>query len=337
MSRIYEALTQSDNPNREPLLKALEAEQIDNLAFLDGVKRTTTPPMTAEKTSAALKPSIVTPAVTAVLNERSDEIAVREATSKVHSVTAPAASIEKAQESVSEAERSATVRLHVSAKSPLFPFDGTDPRTAEQYRVLRTNILHHPAAPKMIVVSSAGSGDGKTISAINTAGILALRTDAQVLLIDADLRRSSITSALGLPPGRGLADVLHGDCTVDDALLRIAELPKLHVLPAGTTSLNPAELLDSAAWRELAIALRKRFRYIVVDCTPVAAVADFDLVNAVCDGVLIVVRPDHTNRKAFTKAIERVAPERVIGVLINAVEDWVFCKSEASYYGSYHA
>src|SRR5271165_2081564 len=61
------------------------------------------------------------------------------------------------------------VALHLPV-GPLFPFDGTDTRRAEQYRMLRTNILLHPARPKMIAVSSANPGDGKTVTSINLAG-----------------------------------------------------------------------------------------------------------------------------------------------------------------------
>src|SRR5690348_8049622 len=77
------------------------------------------------------------------------------------------------------------VDLQVSAFTPVFPFEDEHSHAAEQYRLIRTKILHHPRAPKTLVVSSGSSGDGKTITAINLAASLALKSSTSVLLIDA--------------------------------------------------------------------------------------------------------------------------------------------------------
>src|SRR5580704_6964135 len=76
------------------------------------------------------------------------------------------------------------VSLSIPAGVPVFPFDGMDGRAAEQYRLLRTNILQHAMKPQVIAVTSATPGDGKTITSINLAGILALKSDYSVLIID---------------------------------------------------------------------------------------------------------------------------------------------------------
>jgi len=223
------------------------------------------------------------------------------------------------------------VSLSIPAGVPVFPFDGMDGRAAEQYRLLRTNILQHAMKPQVIAVTSATPGDGKTITSINLAGILALKSDYSVLIIDADLRHSAVTGALGIDPEPGLGDVLAGRCTLEDAIVQIDAMPTLHVLPAGHISLNPAELLDSQLFRAIMAALREHFTYIVVDTTPIGVVADFKLVHQVCDGAVLVMRPDHTKRSSFMRAFAGDSPYRILGTVINESQDWFLSKTEDNY------
>ena len=85
-----------------------------------------------------------------------------------------------------------TVALRVPAPSPLLPFGQGQWRPSEQYRILRTKLVQHPRQPRVIVISSPVAGDGKSVSAINTAAALSLKSEAQVLLVDADFRRSAV-------------------------------------------------------------------------------------------------------------------------------------------------
>jgi capsular exopolysaccharide synthesis family protein len=226
-----------------------------------------------------------------------------------------------------------TLALHVPAPSPLFPFDANQWRASEQYRVLRTKIGQHPKQPRLIVVSSPAPGDGKSVSAINLAATLSLKSEGRALLLDADFRKSAIHPQLGLPATPGLAEVLRGDCSAEEALVNTREFPNLYVMCAGNPPMNPVELLDSSPWPALCAKLRGLFRYVVVDSPPVAAVADFDLIQAPCDGVILVLRPDHTNRPLLRKSLEIVPKPKLLGVLLNCVPEWSLAKdSSADYY-----
>ena len=226
------------------------------------------------------------------------------------------------------------VSLRISDTAPLLSADSGDRMAAEQYRKLRTKILQHPGALSMIVVSSPGSGDGKTVSAINLAGILALKGEGRVLLVDGDLRRSAVHVRLQTPRSPGLADVLAGECSLEEALLEVEELPGLCILPAGRATGNPAELFDSSSWLSLAGRMREQFARIVIDSPPVQAVADYDLMADVADGTLLVVRPDHTNRRQCNVALEKVKL-KLIGILINDAADWFLWKQYSSGYAYY--
>ncbi|HWC00670.1 MAG TPA: CpsD/CapB family tyrosine-protein kinase [Bryobacteraceae bacterium] len=230
-----------------------------------------------------------------------------------------------------------TLPLRLAPSAPLLPFDGSDPRAGEQYRILRTKVLQSSARNRMIVVTSSGPNDGKTVTVINLAGALALRSDARVLILDADFRRSTIMDKLGFPPASGLAEVLEGHCQVHDAIVHVQQIPNLYVLPSGTPKVNPSELIDSPTWTTLCRRLRATFTHIIVDSPPVAAVADYDLIQASCDGVILVARPDHTNRAQCLKMLGLVPKDKLIGMVMNCAAGWFLRKDHRYEYYNYSA
>jgi capsular exopolysaccharide synthesis family protein len=232
-----------------------------------------------------------------------------------------------------EADREPEIRcaaIRVEPGSVVLPLGS--PRAAEQYRMIRTKISQHPQQPRMLLISSAGPGDGKTTSAINIAGILSLRDDVNVLLIDGDFRRASIAKTMGIPESPGLANVIAGECRLQDAIIRIEQYPNLYVLPAGTGMENPAEMLESSSWRAICTAARESFRYCILDAPPVASVADYDLLQAAVDGVVMIVRPDHTDRSLCIKALDSVPRQKLIGVVVNCAVNWFLWRTNEPYY-----
>ena len=229
-----------------------------------------------------------------------------------------------------------SVKIRLGHGVPLLPFDGSDPRAAEQYKIARTKILHHFSKPRCLVVSSAQVDDGKSVSAVNLAGCLALKAQTTVLLVDADMRRSRLADALGVPASPGLSEVLAGKCALEEAIVRLDPLPNLLFLPRGERPPNAAELLDSARWRSLSAIFRKEFGFVVIDAPPIGLVADYDLVQDVADGVVLVVRPDHTNRAVCLKTLAAIPPEKLLGVLINCAASWFFSRPLGHRYDYYY-
>jgi tyrosine-protein kinase Etk/Wzc len=192
---------------------------------------------------------------------------------------------------------------------------------AEQYRIARTKAVQLLRKPFRVVVTSPSIGDGKTVSAVNLAVAFSIRSQARTLLIDADLRRAGVQRLLQVPLEPGLADVLAGRCRLGEAVFIAKELPGLYVLTAGLSFGSPTELLASPRWQALAEAVQRQFAHVIVDSPPVEIVADFDLIAAACDGVVLVIRPDHTNRTLALAAMEKLQ-SKLVGVLINAAPDW---------------
>jgi capsular exopolysaccharide synthesis family protein len=237
------------------------------------------------------------------------------------------------------------VKLAIPASVPALPFEGSGELAAEQYRIARTKLTHHPKKPRLITVTSPGTGDGKTVTSINLAGALALKASAKVLLVDVDFRRSAVHALLGLPRSPGLAEVLVGQCGFEEAVVETEEYPQLHVLVSGEAQSNPSELLESACWHAFCAMVRGRYEYVILDSPPIGVVADCELIQMAADGVVMVLRPDHSRRGSCAKAIEAVPKEKLLGVLLNAAEGWPFGRHggygyDYGYgygYGGYHA
>ena len=228
-----------------------------------------------------------------------------------------------------------TASLDVGDRSPLLPFDGKDPHAGEQYRILRTRVIQHPLQPRVVVVASAAPSDGKSTTAINLAWALALRSEVRVLLVDADIRRGVIGQNLGIASSPGLAEYLTGQCEFSDATVQCENLPNLHIVPAGKGYSNPCELLDSERWRATCASVRESYRFVVVDSPPIGTVADYELLQSVADGVLLVIRPDNTNRRLAIKALEAIPKAKLMGVVLNCVSGWLMGEQDL-YGGRYY-
>lgn len=242
---------------------------------------------------------------------------------------------ERSQDIAFSHDRVCQLPLQVKSSSPLLPYDNTNRVAAEQYRIIRTRLVQHPKQPRLILISSGGPGDGKSVTSVNIAGALSLKGEGDVLLMDADFRRSTIHDRLGLRDSPGLAEVLSGDVSLEDALVRTEQFPRLYVVTAGQPRGNPSELLDSERWKAACEVLRSRFRYVIADSPPVASVADYELLQASFDGVIMVMRPDHTKRQQCLKALELVPKQKLIGVVMNCVPAW-FLSRLTPYAGYYY-
>jgi capsular exopolysaccharide synthesis family protein len=229
------------------------------------------------------------------------------------------------------------VNLSIPRSIPVLPFDGVHGVASEEYRKIRTRILHHPSRPKVFLVSSPCPGDGKTITAVNLGGALALKGSADVLVIDADFVRGTLTAITGIADSPGLGEVLTGKVPLEDAIVRAAQFPRLHFLVAGRSAANPAELLDSEVWLSLMENIRKRFGYVVFDSPPVEAVPFYTRLLAASDGMVLVARPDHTGRDELNDALRSVPEHKLLGVVLNCNERWLLYRKDYRGYSRYYS
>lgn len=205
--------------------------------------------------------------------------------------------------------------------SPLF-VAATHPSSsaAEQYRLLRTRLEGRDRGRRaqLVLVTSPGPGDGKTTTSANLALTMAQDFNHSVVLVEADMRRPTLAGLCGIPPERGLVDVLIGSSALEEVLVQPPG-QNLFVLPAGQATGRSAELLGSSMMARLIDSLRTRFDRIVVDSPPVT-LADTHVLARIADGILIVVRAGVTSRPALEHALEGVERERIAGLVLNDVD-----------------
>ncbi len=234
-----------------------------------------------------------------------------------------------------DSQRVRVLRARLSDANALLAPSRKQLHAGEQYRIARTKILELLRPPFRLVVTSPSAGDGKTVTAVNLAVALALRGEGHTLLIDGDMRRGGVHQRFDIAQSPGLAEVLTSSCRLEQALFRIEQLPSLFVLPSGKPDGNATELLASSRWRVLAESARQRFSNVIVDSPPVDILADYDLIAATCDGAVLVVRPNHTDRSLCLAACAKMRP-KLTGVVINGAEEWFLWKNRHRgyyYYG----
>jgi protein-tyrosine kinase len=192
----------------------------------------------------------------------------------------------------------------------------------EAYRTMRTRLVRQQTrnGARSLVVSSSAQGEGKTLTIFNLALCYAKIENWPVLLVDADLRTRGLSILAGDPESPGLAEVLEKDCPYSSAILR-TDVPSLYVLPAGETDASPSELFSGPRWKEFMGWASESFRMVLVDSPPVLNLADFELIAAPCESVMVVARARKTARESLTRVLAQVDPRKLAGVVFNGAEE----------------
>lgn len=203
----------------------------------------------------------------------------------------------------------------------------------EQFRTLRTQVFHSAEKKglKVLTVTSAIAGEGKTSTVINLAIAIAQSREKRVLLIDGDLRRPNIAAYLGLRRESGLGELLNSASELKDSIVAIEGLG-LDILPARGETENPTEALSSNKLAITLASLRDCYDYILIDTPPVIPFADARLLANHSDGVILVVRAGMAGGEVIEKAIESLPQGRILGVVLNGAE----MIGESGYYDYYY-
>jgi succinoglycan biosynthesis transport protein ExoP len=209
-----------------------------------------------------------------------------------------------------------------------------DPMIGECFRAVRTAVLMSGKEQKsqVIVVSSPLPGEGKTTTALNLALVLAQK-GSKVLLVDADMRRSTLEKELKLESGRsaGLSTALKPGS--DDSMIAQSPIHKnLHFLGPGPQPQYPADLLGSPQMTICLDRWRKEYDFVIIDTPPILLVTDTVVLAPEVDGIVVVARHGITSRDALVRTSDLLTSGggNVLGVLLNAIE-----KSSDGYYGYY--
>jgi succinoglycan biosynthesis transport protein ExoP len=210
-----------------------------------------------------------------------------------------------------------------------------DSFAADQYRTLRLTIeRHHRSAQlQVLAVTSPGPADGKSVTTLNVAGVLAQSPDARVLVIDADLRRPSVAAYLGagIRPTPGLAEAIQGSGSdLSESVQRLDRF-NLSVLPAGTPHSAPYELLNSPRVEMLLTEARRHYDYVVIDTPPLLPFPDCGVLGRHTEWYLLTIAAHRTPRKLLTQALAVLDPAKVLGIVFNGDD-----RPRTGHYGYYY-
>ncbi|MDM8551726.1 exopolysaccharide biosynthesis protein [Desulfobacterales bacterium HSG2] len=263
---------------------------------------------------------------------------------KLNKASVPA----KSKKKVSKEEPRDDYKQHHRMDSSLVACLKPNSFEAEQFRMLRTNILFPISgkSPRSIMVTSADLDEGKSFVASNLAISIAQIISEHVLLIDCDLRSPCIHTRFGLSDTPGLSEYLsHGshfegvgnkfgdipelsevlsDGVFLTSLFVPTKIDKLTILPAGKPPHNPSELLASKQMSELIKKEKTRYsnRYIIIDAPPPKLMTESSVLSRQVDGVIIVVKYGSTPRKLVSDLIDILGKEKVIGIVFNCFDGY---------------
>ena len=198
----------------------------------------------------------------------------------------------------------------------------TNPAFVEAFCSLRTSILLSAnPVPKMLLITSALPGEGKTTTAVNLGATLA-SLGHKVIIVDCDMRRPACHRSTGVENKPGFVQCLTGHVDLPEAILPVPGVLNLSVIPCGPIPPNPAEVLSSPITSELLRRLRAEFEYVLVDSPPLLSVADSRILATLTDAVVLVTRAYSTPYDAVRRARTLLygAGARILGVALNDVD-----------------
>lgn len=226
--------------------------------------------------------------------------------------------------------RAASVEARVLPANPRLVGHLASPLIEEEYRTLGAT-LHRAgerSGIRSLVVTSALPQEGKTLSAANIALVLSRYFGRRVLAIDADLRKPALHELFGIERGPGLCDALGSGAAAQPVQVQ----PRLWVMPAGKQQVEPARVLTSDDMRRLLAEASKEFDWVVIDTPPAGVLPDAQLLTAIADGVILVVRAGKTPYDICRRAAAAVSDNgKLLGVLLTRGAT----RRPASYYASY--
>ncbi len=211
----------------------------------------------------------------------------------------------------------------------------TDFDTIETYKSIRTNIMFSipkQEGGKVILLTSAAPGEGKTTTSVNTA-ITFAQMGAKVILLDCDLRKARVHRYLQIKRDNGISNLICGYIELAKAIKQNVR-QNLDVLTAGDIPPNPAELLETEQFGKLIGVLREHYDYIILDTPPITVVTDAAIVTKHCDGVVLVTREGNTSHDLLSIAVNELkkADATIFGAIVHDCSE----KRKKYYYQGNH-
>jgi len=200
--------------------------------------------------------------------------------------------------------------------------------------VLATRLAHLQKKRRLqkLLITSSAVDEGKSVITANLALTLARRPHERILLVEADLRRPTVSDLFSSTPLPGITEWAENKVSLENSLHQIKDTP-LWILAAGKPVDDPLPLLESHKFAKMIDTLAQSFDWVLFDATPMFPMADATSLSRLSDGVLVVVREGFTRRKVLNKAIESIEKSKLLGVVFNQAS--MLNVDYSHYYGRY--
>ena len=210
---------------------------------------------------------------------------------------------------------------------------------SEAYRSIRTSLLFsldQSDSAKSIVITSSVPREGKTLTAVNLAMMIA-NSGEKVLLVDADMRKPRVHTIFGIENKSGLSQFLTGDTDLIE-IVNISGVDNLYIVSAGKGTHKPAELLSSNNMKVFLEKAGKEFSKIIFDTPPVGLVTDAAILSSICTGTVLIAEGSRTSRELLKRSKELLdkVNARILGVIVNNVSISDNYYYPHYYYGRYY-
>jgi receptor protein-tyrosine kinase len=254
--------------------------------------------------------------------------AVPEAPSDVLAPGILPSQVEEAREPLIRPQRP-PIEMAALSRAGMFDWSRGRSRISEEFRLAQRQILRAAFAPtaeagvtNLVMVTSARPGEGKTFTAVNLAGSVALQGDHHVLLIDSDSKRDSICQALGLADAPGVLDLAANPSLDPNEVILRTEVENLSLLPVGQERGRSSELFASRDMTQLIQRLGRRYsdRLLVLDSAPCLSTSDPAALAPIVGQVLFVVEAERTQREEVEAALDLIQACPMIMLLLNKVQ-----------------
>ena len=205
---------------------------------------------------------------------------------------------------------------------------------AEAVRSIRTSVMFSiiDTSRKLILVTSAVQGEGKTFVASNLAATIA-QTGKKTLLIDCDFRKPRINKVFSVEKNPGLCNHLLGEVKLE-SIIKTTMVPNLSIVTCGNIPPNPAEIMHSAVMKKFCNEVRERFDMVIFDTPPSMTVTDAIVLSSIVDGVIITIKSGTSVKETIKRCISQITTNN--GEMIGAVVNYVDI-SRGGYYYHYYA
>lgn len=213
----------------------------------------------------------------------------------------------------------ATLPDPVAASARLVSVGNQDGPAAEAFRFLGVRLRHlrRDRPLRKLLITSSIPQEGKSLVAANLACTLSLRSQQRVVLLEGDFRRPSLTQLFDLKGKPGICEWLREERDLPGCMYKLPN-PKVWILPAGSSSGNYLELLQSSRISRLLEEVAEAFDWVIIDSPPILPLADTSIWSRLADGILLVTRQGKTEKKQLQRGLDAVETQKLIGAVLNS-------------------